>query len=223
MSRRTAIPPWLLLSELLAPQGVLCLCCGRPARGQLLCAACVRGLDECRLPREQALRRWNDTRMLSVWAYREQARALVIALKFSPVRAAAVPLVRGMAEAAAQLKLRPDTLVTWVAMPRDRLRERGIDHARVLAEGVAGALGLRAAPTLERVRHHASRPQHQLSAELREQNVRRDFRARGPLHGPVLLIDDVLTTGATARACTECLLRAGATRVDVLTALGSRR
>ena len=128
-----------------------------------------------------------------------------------------------MAEAAAQLKLRPDTLVTWVAMPRDRLRERGIDHARVLAEGVAGALGLRAAPTLERVRHHASRPQHQLSAELREQNVRRDFRARGPLHGPVLLIDDVLTTGATARACTECLLRAGATRVDVLTALGSRR
>jgi len=49
------------------------------------------------------------------------------------------------------------------------------------------------------------------------------FAGRGVVAGAVLLVDDVLTTGATAAACAQALLRAGADRVDVLTAARSLR
>lgn len=212
----------LLLADLLSPLGMLCLGCGRPVHGQLLCPTCCMYLQRRRLPDAAAEQVQGGIRMRSVWRYSSVPRTLVLALKFDPVQAASLPLIQGMAEAARQMKLKKHTLITWVPMPEQRADERCIDHGRVLAEGIAAALALQARPTMRRVNQHHSRPQHTLTTQERLTNVAHDFEALGPLDGPVLLVDDVLTTGSTVQACARCLLAAGAKQVDVVTALRAR-
>ncbi len=116
---------------------------------------------------------------------------------------------------------------TVVPVPGDRRRERrrGLDHARELATAVAHALGPRATlrPGLRRVR--PTRPQARLSDAERRANLEGAiaWRVRNGLEGAVvLLVDDVLTTGATARACRAALQAAGADRIVVAVAARAR-
>lgn len=91
----------------------------------------------------------------------------------------------------------------------------GFDQAEQIAELVAHILGL----PLERLlaRKGFRPPQRKLSKEEREDNVRGVFHSTIPLQGEtVLLVDDVVTTGASARECARILKRAGAQRVYVL-------
>ncbi|HUY19703.1 MAG TPA: ComF family protein [Candidatus Binataceae bacterium] len=110
-------------------------------------------------------------------------------------------------------------LVVPVPLHRARLRWRGFNQAALLGIEVARRLGCAFdAGCLERVR--ATPPQTARDHGARRRNVRRAFRAidRGRLRGHrVLLVDDVMTTGATADECAEVLLAAGARTVDVFT------
>jgi ComF family protein len=114
----------------------------------------------------------------------------------------------------------PDEHDLLVAVPLDlsRLRERGFNQALVVARGVARALGSTLEPrALERVR--ATRSQVELDETERRANLRgaiRVRRAESVRDRRVLLVDDVLTTGATADACADALRRAGAASIDVL-------
>ena len=138
------------------------------------------------------------------------ARRVVHGLKFSGIR----DLAAGMAEA-----LRPvvDTLAPDAIFPiplhRRRRLTRGFNQAEVLLDrlGVEPALG-----RLERVRATAS--QVGLSASERRENVSGAFRYRGPaLKGAtVAVLDDVVTTGATAGECARVLRQHGAARVYAL-------
>ncbi|HYU93702.1 MAG TPA: double zinc ribbon domain-containing protein [Actinomycetota bacterium] len=106
--------------------------------------------------------------------------------------------------------------VTWVPLSRRRLAERGFDQARALAEAVGAASSLGAAPLLERTVDLP--PQARRSGAERRAAVAGAFRPVGPCPPRVLLVDDVLTTGATAGACARALRAAGARHVAVLTA-----
>lgn len=106
--------------------------------------------------------------------------------------------------------------VTSVPLHSSRLRERGYDQAERLAIAVAGELGRPYRGSLERVR--ATPSQVGLDREERRRNVRGAFRATRRLRYPVLLVDDVLTTGATTDACVEQLVVAGCPRVYIAVA-----
>jgi len=107
----------------------------------------------------------------------------------------------------------PPDLVVPVPLHPSRLAERGYNQAALLARPVAADFGARFAPTAL-VRTRDTPHQAHLDRAARAANVdgafgvRRDVRARD-----VLVIDDVVTTGATVRACMRALLDAGAARV----------
>jgi ComF family protein len=97
-----------------------------------------------------------------------------------------------------------------------RLAERGYNQAALFAKAIARQLGavteLRA---LER--SHSTQQQSRLNREQRLENLRGHLRVRRMPHGRVVLVDDVLTTGATLRSCAEALESSGVTVAGMLT------
>ena len=107
-------------------------------------------------------------------------------------------------------------LVAPIPLHRSRLRERGFDQAALLARAAARRFGLPCADLLVRTR--PTKAQVGLDRTRREANVRGAFRARVAAPGArVCLVDDVLTTGATAADAARALLAAGAAHVEVRT------
>ncbi len=115
--------------------------------------------------------------------------------------------------------------ITWTPVGRKRLRERGYDQSRLLAEGVAALCGIECVPLLAKVRDNP--PQSSIrSAEKRKRNVSgvyvlapgADVRGRR-----ILLVDDIVTTGATLSECVRVLKASGAAEVRALTLARGRR
>lgn len=153
-------------------------------------------------------------RVAAVWAHEGAVRDLVLGLKLRGMRLSATPLIDGLGD----LVMRRGTeaeIVTWPPCSRADKRRRGFDHAELLARGLGARLGLPARASLERMGR--SEDQAGLSGEERRQNLIGAFDAR-PSSGLVLLVDDVVTTGATLQACATALREAGATGVEGLVA-----
>lgn len=134
-------------------------------------------------------------------------------LKFHRDLAAGRLLAESMA-AAFTGRDRPDALVP-VPLHRARLRQRGYNQAHELAQHVGRLLDIPVRhDLLRRVRDTAA--QSRLDASARAANLRNAFEVPGHFvaSGHVVLVDDVMTTGATLHAAAEALLDAGAGRVD---------
>lgn len=104
--------------------------------------------------------------------------------------------------------------VVPVPLHRSRMARRGFNQAALLAREVAGGIGAHTEEALRAVR--GTRDQVELSAAERRANVRGAFRAESRVRGRVLLVDDVLTTGATLSECARVLKEAGASEVHAL-------
>ncbi len=133
--------------------------------------------------------------------------------KFHRDLAAGRLLAQLMLESLAQAE-RPDALVP-IPLHRTRLRARGYDQALELAKPLSRALRI---PLLHDVllRTRATAPQSRLDAAQRRDNLRKAFAVdpRIVLPAHVVLVDDVMTTGATLHAAATALRRAGVARVD---------
>jgi ComF family protein len=206
------------LADLLLPQR--CPGCGAPASPErLLCTACrdaiprvgfsicARCLSSGREPVGCAGH--PGFQVWPAWLHDERAAAAVQAFKFEARTALAAELA---GELARVIPPGAFELVLAVPLHRVRRRERGYDQAALLAESLGAAI---AVPWLNGVlaRTRATRPQTTLDAGGRRRNLSGAFRIDRPaeLRGRrVLLVDDVITTGATFEAALGALEAAGA-------------
>lgn len=214
-----------------------CPGCGGPVTDRSLCGPCAAHLQRrppsgcvrCGEPllAGQACRA--DHRLLqgldwaaSPYSYAGTGGALVRRLKLRGDFGALPLLARGMAMAAARHLVAPwrRPLLVPVPLHATRRRERGFDQAWLLAQGVAAAVDGHAVQGAL-VRRRATLPQGDPRVLSRERNVAAAFAVARPqvfLGATVVLVDDVMTSGATARTCAAAARAAGALRVGVVTA-----
>lgn len=187
------VPPW-------------CERCGLPlARPSAGCLDCVRSspfFDGCR----------------AVFAYAGEVRTLLLAFKHSRAFELAIPLGRLMSAVAMAHGLADADLVVPVPTSMSRFIRRGYNQAALLARVVASTLQRPLeARALRRVRDMG--PQGRRAREERVRSTMQCFSVARPervAQRRILLVDDVVTSGATASECARALKSAGATSVQVL-------
>lgn len=193
------------LSDVVLPRR----CAGCRAPGEWLCTPCRDGFEP------EALRLAPGLRGRAAGTFAGPLREAVHAFKYGGEHALASELGALVARLVAADLATGMVLDAIVAVPlhRDRLRERGYDHALLLAAQVASSGGLPLLPVLHRVRRTG--PQVTLEREARARNVDGAFvGVTGSLHAlRIALVDDVATTGATLRAAAAAARACGARSV----------
>lgn len=168
---------------------------------------------------QEAIEKSATRRARAAMRYDDIARAPRHALKYGDRLDLAPTMGRWMARAGRELLADADALIP-VPLHWRRLWARRFNQSALLAKAVAQESGVKVADTvLKRVK--ATAQQVGLSQAERAQNVQGAFRVPTECKAEVagrrlILIDDVLTSGATADACARALLRAGARNVDLL-------
>jgi ComF family protein len=211
----------------------LCLACDAPVSGGHFCATCELsvqrlepdGCEVCSEPGHHLTgrcercrnRRKAFERAFAPYVHDGALAKAIHRFKYEDKPELARPLGEMLASAAKDFISAVPSVVTPVPLHESRYRERKYDHAMLLAVTLAKHAGLTLVDSaLTRVRDTPR--QVGLTDEQRVSNVRDAFSAGASAKGQsLLLIDDVLTTGATAHAAAITLLAAGATKVRVLT------
>ena len=224
-----------LLSRLLFPNA-RCMCCDEPRRiatGEVICEACQAALENLRITHLRCPRCLSFLsagkqcsfcaqgglqgidKAYAPFIYRDEARQLVLQLKFGPFEDAGRPLASAMATSISGLSFH-----YLVPVPLFHLhqRERGYNQAEILCHMIQ-----RIRPDLPLLnaleKPHQTRRQSTLNKEDRIKNAQNKFCAVADVSGKnILLVDDVRTTGATAQDCARALLEAGAAGVSLLSA-----
>lgn len=149
----------------------------------------------------------------SVGPYAGSLRDLVLLLKQRRHDELAAPLAELLAEVFRAAGWEPPAAVVGVPMHWWRRWRRGFNQAELLAGHLAARLGV---PRRAPLRRRAAAPQVGRARSERLRLSARAFRPVQRVRGSIVLVDDVLTTGATAAACTLALRQAGAAEVRVL-------
>ena len=176
-----------------------------------LCHRCRTDQPEYRHGRKKIL---HVADMTALWMYEGNARHSLHRYKFSGARHYAPSYGRLLAMRIQRDLPAPD-IITWVPVSEKRRRQRGYDQGELMALAVAGELGIPAEYLLEKFRDNPPNSSLKTQPE-RKANVLGVYRAVQPerIRGKrVLLLDDIVTTGATASECARVLMTAGAEEI----------
>ena len=161
----------------------------------------------------------------AVWYYEGDVRSSLLRYKFHNVQCYADSYGRLLAMKLLENHPEGFDCLTWVPISRLRNLRRGYDQVELLAKAVGRELGMTPVPLLKKVRHN--RPQSSLrDAAGRRGNVLGAYRERNREQIPgsrILLLDDILTTGATAGECARVLLTCGAKEVHCAAVAAARK
>lgn len=220
--------------RLLFPR-VLCLGCDEPRQinpGAALCDRCLVELDalvigsgvcpRCLSPRgQEAICTYcaeggmeGLQAAYGAYQYHGVVQRLIVMLKFQGVFQAMEPLLPQLLRSVRGAGF---DMIVSIPLHKSRLRERGFNQAALLAQQVSKASGIPLIEALVRIKK--TKRQSALPHGQREQNLKDAMQVVLPVQGKaILLVDDVRTTGSTARSCARALLEAGAQEVSLLTA-----
>lgn len=193
-----------------------CILCGKLLEdGELdLCTGCRVQAPECPVSKIKFpfIDQWT-----ALWYYKDDVRKSLLKYKFRNCRSNAA----GYGRLLAMKLMKEDRLdfdvLTWIPISRQRKRRRGFDQVELLAQKLGAELQIMPIPTLEKVRNNRQQSRIIGSAQRRA-NVLGAYIAIAPenIAGKrVLLLDDIITTGATASECARILLTAGAKEVQL--------
>jgi ComF family protein len=201
----------------------LCLVCG--SEGVLLCSACATHLPT--IPKRcyachKAQANWRVcpghglplAHVRTCASYDGTVKQLVGRLKFERARSAATTIAQIMAAMHADIG---PHIITHVPTATTRVRQRGYDQAALIARALARELRMPYLPLLARTSQHRQLGQSRLTRKTAMEGL---FRVTSPLARsslPILLVDDVMTTGASIEAAAKALRARGATTVDAIT------
>lgn len=185
--------------------GPACPVCALPTPGSQVCGRCLKKppeFDQLRAPLRYA------------WPTNQLVSRLKFQARFAVLRAVA-PVLTEIA-ALPDWADAPNSVIVPVPLAPKRLAERGYNQAQLLAETWQRLAGGQLRHGLIRVRETAAQVGQSRLARMR--NVRQAFQADAAIVGEqdIVLVDDVVTTAATIRACAKALRAAGAKRVRVL-------
>lgn len=194
-----------------------CLFCEEPIYpGWEICDSCEKAVAVSSVIRRMKLGPTGDTvGCLTLYPYEGLVKESLLRFKFHGKREYAAYYGRILAEELQKsVPLDHPLLVTAVPLSIRRLRERGYNQSEQIARRTAECLKLPYEEVLLKIKEN--RVQHELSGEERQKNVRGVYRVHEGIvlvGKTVLLVDDIVTTGATLCECTRMLYKAGASQV----------
>lgn len=198
----------------LFPTRAVCMGCGTAAgfEREWLCENCRRKLARSWIG---AFPDAHLSGSAAAYHYAGPAGGVVRNLKYRSVTALAKPMAQDMLRALECIQPVGAEIVVPVPMHPKRLKMRGYNQSELLAREIAAQLEVPCEAGLIRVRDTVQ--QARLKGDARRENLRDAFAAQPCVSGwRVLLIDDVYTTGETARECASALLKGGAISVSFL-------
>lgn len=193
-----------------------CVLCGKilEQNEKDLCTACWVDAPECPVSRTKLpfIQSW-----AAVWYYEENARESLLRYKFRNHRGYAQTYGRLLARKLRQEYPEDFDILTWVPISPLRKLHRGFDQVELLAKVLGNELDMMPVKLLKKIRHN--RPQSGITGQAhRRANVLGVYKVMNTEQLPnqrILLLDDIITTGATAGECARMLLTAGAKEVTV--------
>ena len=201
-----------------------CVLCGKILRdGETdLCKECRVEAPLC--PNGKRKPQFLDS-FVAVWYYEESIRKSLLRYKFYGRRSYAAAYGRLLAMELLQAFPEGFDVLTWIPVSRLRRLRRGYDQVELIAKAVGKELGIRPVPTLKKIRSNP--PQSGITGEAqRKANVMGVYavRADAQVNGKtVVLLDDILTTGATMGEAARTLRTAGAEQVHGAAVAAARK
>lgn len=182
-----------------------CQRCGEPLVRNGLCELCSR-----------ESRGFFLARSASSYLQNSRLARAIRGFKYQGERALARDLIRLFLRGKTCKLLKEAAALTYVPQTRSKRASRGFNQGRLLAEQLGDQLGLPVIQGLEKIRE--TPPQVDLDRETRMNNLDGAFRPQSSINfDPLVLVDDVFTTGATASECAKTLNEAGPSQVNVVT------
>lgn len=154
-----------------------------------------------------------------IWYYKGDVKGSIQRFKFSNCRQYAIPYAQQLATVLQREEMTDFDLLSWVPVSSQRKQKRGYDQGELLAQALSRELGCACTRVLTKTRD--TQPQSGFKdASMRRANVVGAYRVQDlqKIRGKrILLLDDVVTTGATASECAKTLMFGGAKQVTLAT------
>jgi len=198
-----------------------CIACGSEAgQDNALCGSCRALVKKCTEPMHLS-NNGIEVKCYSAAYYSKVVRELVLGLKYKSNYKCAEVLAALMAEVIAMNSLEADYL-TFVPISKSTEKKRGYNQSEVIAKMIRDRTGMNVKDTL--LKESVTKDQIGLGKKERWENIEGSFKLKKGIkvhRKKFILLDDVVTTGATAFWCAETLIKNGADSVVVLTAAKS--